>query len=105
MGGSGTSPDLAPPVGVYSSSSKKKMRMMNAESSSSPSAHAQRSSTVIRFVPNVMLLEAAARNDVEEGQLRFGSQRFCSLNLNLNLPFVGHIIVHCDFISPLISEY
>ena len=68
MGGSGTSPDLAP-VGVYSSSSKKKMRMMNAEPSSSPSAaHAQRSSTVIRFVPNVMLLEAAARNDVEEGQ-------------------------------------
>ena len=100
----GGSPDLhaapAPSVGVYSSvSSKKKMRI-NADA-------AQRSATAIRFVPNVMLLEAAARNDVEEGQLRFGSQRFCSLNLNLNLPFVGHIIVHCecDFISPLIGEY
>lgn len=61
----GGSPDLhapppAPSVGVYSSvSSKKKMRI-NADA-------AQRSATAIRFVPNVMLLEAAARNDVEEG--------------------------------------
>ena len=65
QGHMGGSPDLhapAPPpsVGVYSSvSSKKKMRI-NADA-------AQRSATAIRFVPNVMLLEAAARNDVEEG--------------------------------------
>ena len=63
MGGAaGTSPDLAP-VGVYSS--KKKMRMTAPPSSASPSGAR---SAVIRFVPNVMLLEAAARNDVEEGE-------------------------------------
>ena len=60
----GGSPDLhapspAPSVGVYSSvSSKKKMRI-NADA-------AQRSATAISFDPKVMLLEAAARNDVEE---------------------------------------
>ena len=65
MGGPGTSPDLAH-VGVYSSSSKKKMRMNAHESPSSPSSARQ---IQIRFVPNVMLLEAAARNDVEEGEI------------------------------------
>ena len=71
QGHMGGSPDLhaapAPSVGVYSSvSSKKKMRI-NADA-------AQRSATAIRFVPNVMLLEAAARNDVEEGGFDFVRQ-------------------------------
>ena len=77
QGHMGGSPDLhapppAPSVGVYSSvSSKKKMRI-NADA-------AQRSATAIRFVPNVMLLEAAARNDVEEGTW----VRLCPANTRL----------------------
>lgn len=71
-GGAGTSPDLAH-VGVYSSSSKKKMRMnaAAAAAAASPSSSTAQRTILIRFVPNVMLLEAAARNDVEEGESQF----------------------------------
>ncbi len=78
--GGSASPELAS-VGVYSSSNVKKATKLKASSASAaplnrPGRVLNSSGRGISFVANVMLLEAAARNDVEEGECTFLIQQF-----------------------------
>jgi hypothetical protein len=65
----GASPELGVGGPVYNSSAKKAKMRAPSTSSTSPSSRVTNSNGyLVRFVANVMLLEAAARNDVEEGE-------------------------------------